>query len=205
MVEWRWRTRDGQAVCGIEPWRPTTPSFPTATPRTSRSRRRCNRWCRSSASPGTGAARCASFATIPACRPRRACGPRSNRRSSQSRFLILLASPGSAASQWVGKEVSYWLEHKGPDTLLIAVTERRPGLGQRGRRLRTARRDTAAGGAGGPVRERAEMGGSAGVPRRRQSARHALRRARAPISPPPSTACRRRTCSPRNCASNAAR
>ncbi len=41
---------------------------------------------------------------------------------SQSRFLILLASPEATASQWVGKEVSYWLEHKGPDTLLIAVT-----------------------------------------------------------------------------------
>ena len=46
-----------------------------ATPRTSRSQRRCNRWCGSSASPGTGAARCASSATTPACRRRRIFGP----------------------------------------------------------------------------------------------------------------------------------
>jgi tetratricopeptide (TPR) repeat protein len=40
----------------------------------------------------------------------------------QSRFLILLASPESAASPWVGKEIAYWLEHKSADTLLIALT-----------------------------------------------------------------------------------
>jgi tetratricopeptide (TPR) repeat protein len=42
---------------------------------------------------------------------------------SQSRFLILLASPEAAASPWVNKEVAYWLEHKSADTLLIAVTD----------------------------------------------------------------------------------
>lgn len=42
---------------------------------------------------------------------------------SQSRFLILLASPQAAASPWVNKEVAYWLEHKSIDTLLIAVTD----------------------------------------------------------------------------------
>jgi tetratricopeptide (TPR) repeat protein len=42
---------------------------------------------------------------------------------AQSRFLIFLASPEAAASQWVGKEVAYWLEHKGGDTLLIALTD----------------------------------------------------------------------------------
>jgi hypothetical protein len=41
----------------------------------------------------------------------------------QSRFLILLASPEAAASPWVDKEVAYWLEHKGADTLLIALTD----------------------------------------------------------------------------------
>src|SRR5882724_6958095 len=41
----------------------------------------------------------------------------------QSRFLILLASPGAAASQWVNREVAYWLEAKSADTLLIAVTD----------------------------------------------------------------------------------
>ena len=42
---------------------------------------------------------------------------------ASSRFLILLASPEAAASPWVAKEVSYWLQHKGPETLLIGVTE----------------------------------------------------------------------------------
>jgi hypothetical protein len=42
---------------------------------------------------------------------------------AQSRFLILLASPEAAASQWVGKEITYWLERKSADTLLIAVTD----------------------------------------------------------------------------------
>jgi tetratricopeptide (TPR) repeat protein len=41
----------------------------------------------------------------------------------QSRFLIMLASPEAAASPWVSKEVAYWLDHKGADTLLIAVTD----------------------------------------------------------------------------------
>jgi tetratricopeptide (TPR) repeat protein len=41
----------------------------------------------------------------------------------RSRFLILLASPEAAASQWVNKEVAYWLAHKSADTLLIAVTD----------------------------------------------------------------------------------
>ena len=42
---------------------------------------------------------------------------------SSSRYLILLASPQSAASPWVAKEVAYWLAHKSMDTLLIALTE----------------------------------------------------------------------------------
>src|SRR5215813_7803927 len=42
---------------------------------------------------------------------------------ANSRFLILLASPEGAASPWVTKEVSYWLEHKGAETLLIGMTE----------------------------------------------------------------------------------
>jgi WD40 repeat protein len=39
-----------------------------------------------------------------------------------SRFFILLASPQAAASPWVAREVSYWLDHHPPGTLLIAVT-----------------------------------------------------------------------------------
>ncbi len=42
---------------------------------------------------------------------------------SESRYLVLVASSEAAHSQWVGKEVSYWLEHKSIDTLLIAVTD----------------------------------------------------------------------------------
>jgi tetratricopeptide (TPR) repeat protein len=41
----------------------------------------------------------------------------------RSRYLILLVSPQSAASPWVGKEIAYWLSHKSIDTLLMAVTE----------------------------------------------------------------------------------
>jgi tetratricopeptide (TPR) repeat protein len=41
----------------------------------------------------------------------------------ESRFLILLASAESARSPWVGKEVTYWLEHKSVETFLIAVTD----------------------------------------------------------------------------------
>ena len=48
--------------------------------------------------------------------------PSIERALAQSRYLILLASPEAAASPWVGKEVAYWLEHKGADTLLIALT-----------------------------------------------------------------------------------
>ena len=40
----------------------------------------------------------------------------------QSRYLLLLASPESAASPWVGKEVESWLTNKSTDTLLIGVT-----------------------------------------------------------------------------------
>jgi tetratricopeptide (TPR) repeat protein len=42
---------------------------------------------------------------------------------AESRYLILLASPEAASSQWVNKEAAYWLKHKNPDTLLIAVTD----------------------------------------------------------------------------------
>jgi MTH538 TIR-like domain (DUF1863) len=41
----------------------------------------------------------------------------------QSRFLILLTSPEAATSPWVNREVTFWLEHKAVDTLLIGVTD----------------------------------------------------------------------------------
>src|ERR1700741_1969137 len=42
---------------------------------------------------------------------------------SQSRFLILLASPEAAASRWVGQEMAYWLDHCSTDKVLIALTD----------------------------------------------------------------------------------
>src|SRR5262245_38605703 len=41
----------------------------------------------------------------------------------ETRYLILLASPEAAASQWVNKEAAFWLEHKSAAMLLIALTE----------------------------------------------------------------------------------
>jgi hypothetical protein len=41
----------------------------------------------------------------------------------KSRYFILLASSEAAASKWVNMEVTYWLEHNSPDTLLIGLTE----------------------------------------------------------------------------------
>ena len=41
----------------------------------------------------------------------------------QSEYLIYMASPTSAASVWVNKEVEYWLEHKSIDNVLIALTD----------------------------------------------------------------------------------
>jgi WD40 repeat protein len=41
----------------------------------------------------------------------------------QSEYLIALASPAAAASPWVRREIDYWLAHRSPQTLLIAVTE----------------------------------------------------------------------------------
>jgi TPR repeat protein/aromatic ring-opening dioxygenase LigB subunit len=42
---------------------------------------------------------------------------------AQSRYFVLLASPEAAVSRWVNKEVTYWLDHNSPSTLLIGLTE----------------------------------------------------------------------------------
>ncbi|CAM5385257.1 TIR domain-containing protein [Streptomyces aurantiogriseus] len=39
-----------------------------------------------------------------------------------SRYFILLASPESARSPWVRREISFWKAHRGPGTLLIVLT-----------------------------------------------------------------------------------
>lgn len=40
-----------------------------------------------------------------------------------SRFLVVLLSPQAAASQWVSREVDYWLAHRGPEQIIFALVE----------------------------------------------------------------------------------
>ncbi len=40
----------------------------------------------------------------------------------QSRFLILFASPESARSEWVAREIEYWIERRSTDNLLFVLT-----------------------------------------------------------------------------------
>ncbi|MEV8510282.1 TIR domain-containing protein [Actinoplanes sp. NPDC051475] len=42
---------------------------------------------------------------------------------SEARYFVLLASPGSAASPWVRREVTWWLENRTPQRILIVLTE----------------------------------------------------------------------------------
>src|SRR5690348_13915844 len=41
---------------------------------------------------------------------------------AQSRFFILLASPPSAESEWVAREVDWWRSNRGSDTMLLVLT-----------------------------------------------------------------------------------
>ena len=41
----------------------------------------------------------------------------------ESEYLIYMASPVSASSYWVSKEIEYWIENKSIDKLLIVLTE----------------------------------------------------------------------------------
>ncbi len=50
----------------------------------------------------------------------------------ESEHLILLASPRAAGSEWVEREIDWWLEHRSPSTLLIAVTEGDIAWGEQG-------------------------------------------------------------------------
>jgi hypothetical protein len=38
----------------------------------------------------------------------------------ESEWLVLLASPESARSEWVNRELSHWLADRGPDRLIVA-------------------------------------------------------------------------------------
>lgn len=40
-----------------------------------------------------------------------------------SGYLLLLASPRAASSTWVGREVAWWLENKGSQSILIVLTD----------------------------------------------------------------------------------
>ncbi|MEJ2885204.1 TIR domain-containing protein [Actinomycetospora aeridis] len=40
-----------------------------------------------------------------------------------SRHLVVLASPAAASSEWVGKEIERWLATRGPESILLVVTE----------------------------------------------------------------------------------
>src|SRR5262245_16442400 len=42
---------------------------------------------------------------------------------NESQYFVLLASPEAAASDWVTREVRYWLDHKSAATILIAMTD----------------------------------------------------------------------------------
>src|SRR5262244_1276806 len=65
-----------------------------------------------------------------------------------SDHFILLASPEAARSYWVDKEVAYWLEHKGPDTLYLVVTGGEVAWDQAAGVSRDRRRDGGAAGRG---------------------------------------------------------
>jgi WD40 repeat protein len=41
----------------------------------------------------------------------------------ESRYFVILASPASAASPWVQREVDFWRQHREPGTFLIALTD----------------------------------------------------------------------------------
>lgn len=40
-----------------------------------------------------------------------------------SRYLVVVLSPNSASSEWVNKEVDYWLTHRGRDNLLLVLAD----------------------------------------------------------------------------------
>lgn len=42
---------------------------------------------------------------------------------AESRFYVLMASQGAARSDWVAKELAYWMEERSSDSLLIALTD----------------------------------------------------------------------------------
>ena len=61
----------------------------------------------------------------------------------RSRYLIVVLSPRAAGSEWVNREVGYWLEHRGPHPLLIVVAEGQQHWDEATRRFDPDRSDVA--------------------------------------------------------------
>ena len=61
----------------------------------------------------------------------------------RSRYLIVVLSPRAAGSEWVDREVGYWLEHRGPHQLLIVVAEGQQHWDEATRRFDPDRSDVA--------------------------------------------------------------
>lgn len=49
--------------------------------------------------------------------------PSIERGLESSEYFILMASPAAAQSEWVQREIDYWLEHRSTDTLLLVLTD----------------------------------------------------------------------------------
>ena len=49
--------------------------------------------------------------------------PEIERQLARCAWFVLMASPAAAASPWVGREIAWWLQHRGPDRLLIVLSD----------------------------------------------------------------------------------
>jgi hypothetical protein len=122
----------------------------------------------------------------------------------QSRYFILLASTEAADSKWVNKELAYWLDHNSVDTLLIAATEGELSWDETAGDFQQGPNRPLP-----PILARRFAVEPKWVDLRAYREGADKKDARftdlPPISPPPFAACPRRICSPRKCASSAAR
>ena len=41
----------------------------------------------------------------------------------RSRFFVVMLSPRAAPSHWVNQEISYWLEHRGREQLMLVLAD----------------------------------------------------------------------------------
>ena len=87
-----------------------------------RSRPRCGWRCTSSPSPGTRRARSPSSSIRAASRPTPLCGRPSSRPCRAPSTSSSWASPESAASPWVRKEIEWWLRNRSVDSMLVLLT-----------------------------------------------------------------------------------